>query len=477
MRPSPLALFAIAAVTTLPALTLHAQGLLRTTRNATLPNISWGFDVAAGDVDGDGDIDLVVGNDHDPNQLLLNDGRGSFEDATVGRLTTPTVPPPNSFFANATYAVDLADIDGDGDLDLLLCNDHNLPNRVHVNNGAGVFTDVTATALPSNQNYSVDQVVADFDGDGDVDWFVNNSGGNRLYLNNGAGVFTDASSNLPAGGDFFVRNSSAVDVDQDGDLDLLLNTTYDNGVPQILRNNGLGAFGLTLLPMPLFGPTIAADLDGDGTIDLTTEGGKFYRGLGNLSFAAPQQLAQSPKAAADLDLDGDLDLLGEAVVMRNDLPAGFASVPTPDLTFVTFGGFAIADLDGDQDLDFVPPLFNNDPPRMNFTVQIETPSAPSIGQSYDVVLHANPSTPATVFGLGVSFAGSNTPLAPFGTLRIDLNQGLLLGAVVATSSPTTLSWTIPNVPGLVGTEIHYQSIVAAPNRPLFLSNAVRDVVL
>ena len=86
--------------------------------------------VALGDVDGDGDLDLVFGNwgpAGGQNLLFLNDGKGSFTDATASRL------PKDS---DGTYAVAVGDVDGDGDLDLVFGNWGTLflqQNRLYLN--------------------------------------------------------------------------------------------------------------------------------------------------------------------------------------------------------------------------------------------------------------------------------------------------------------------------------------------------------
>ncbi|MBM4063743.1 MAG: hypothetical protein FJ265_21985, partial [Planctomycetes bacterium] len=128
------------------------------TRHAHLPAIPGGLCFARGDLDGGGDLDLVVANDYAASQVLLNDGNGLFVDATAGRLVSPAV--------NDAHAIALADLDGDGDLDLVVGHEDYVGNRVYRNNGAAVFSDVTATALPTPVFDTKNLVLADFDGDG-----------------------------------------------------------------------------------------------------------------------------------------------------------------------------------------------------------------------------------------------------------------------------------------------------------------------
>lgn len=156
-------------------------------------------DLEAGDVDGDGDLDLVVGN-VDDNRLLLNDGRGFFADAPE-RL-------PLRAAIEETREADLADVDGDGDLDLYFAN---LPfvagadpqDRLLINDGRGWFSDETAARIGRESRYTVDAELTDVDRDGDLDLVtanLNDSHPYRVSLNDGAGVFKDATGSVfPSG--------------------------------------------------------------------------------------------------------------------------------------------------------------------------------------------------------------------------------------------------------------------------------------
>jgi hypothetical protein len=165
------------------------------------------FSVALGDVDRDGDLDLVVGNSG-PNQLYLNDGL-SPPGWTGSNITAD---------AHNTHAVALEDMDGDGDLDLVAGN-YNQRNREYENNGtADPFNEVSGNYITTDAHCTISIAVGDVDGDGDPDLVVGNVGqANRLYLNNGtpnllaSDITADAHNTWPV---------ALGDVDGDGGLDL-----------------------------------------------------------------------------------------------------------------------------------------------------------------------------------------------------------------------------------------------------------------
>ena len=454
---------------------LAAQSPFRTTRHAGLPNIFFGDKFAAGDLDGDGDVDLFVANDNSPNQLLLNDGFGRFVDATAGRFVMQPGP-------NATHSVDLADIDNDGDRDILIGNDDLLSNRVYVNNGLGFFTDVTATALPPNAEFTECQVVADFDGDGDVDWFTVDGGPCHYYANNGAGVFTDVSatrlSGLPAiAGDRWAVTPFATDIDGDGDLDVMI-PRYTGG-PFLIRNQG----GV-LSPFPTQLPAAAtlsgnshwfADYDGDGDADIfASDGGRLLQNQGNGTFVdvtTSAFLGGLPTvgfASFDVDNDGDHDLVTTSRLWWNNGNGTFTpQLVASSLPFGYNAGVASADFDGDGDIDL--------PGRPNFLRQTFAAAAPVRGGTYNLEFHVRLGTASLVgacgaFGPGLIAAG------PFGLLQLDPATAAPLATALVTNGPLVLSWALPNVPSLAGIALHYQALVVDQLEGPVVSNSIRDVV-
>ena len=227
--------------------------------------------VVTADINGDGFSDVIIGN-VGPFGLLMGDGKGHFKDETQARIGT-----------NRQDVQDLAlvDIDSDGDLDLLTGDE--VRNRIFINDGKGFFTHETAKRLPDRKDITREVISADVDNDGDMDIYYANLGRtarqaqNRLLLNNGKGVFTEVSqshlNDNPKQGNFTAR---FVDLNGDSAPDLIVPNAHingtNNGQYQVFLNDGKGTFNITSLSPewpPGNGFDIAvADFNGDGKQDL-----------------------------------------------------------------------------------------------------------------------------------------------------------------------------------------------------------------
>ncbi len=135
-------------------------------------------------MDGDGDLDLIVGSDTQVNRVHLNTGSGAF--ATGSNVETGTT--------NNTKSASLGDLDGDGDLDLITGNRAQV-NRVYLNTGSGAFAAGSNVDAATNETRST--LLGDLDGDGDLDLIAGNYNQvNRVYLNSGNkdGTLTSSST-------------------------------------------------------------------------------------------------------------------------------------------------------------------------------------------------------------------------------------------------------------------------------------------
>ncbi|MCK5944021.1 MAG: VCBS repeat-containing protein [Planctomycetes bacterium] len=213
---------------------------------------------AAADFDGDGDVDVAVCGAAllgSRDRVLLNDGSGQFPSALL-----LAIPMSTSLVAG--------DLDLDGDPDLLFFEQVGV-HRMLRNDGGLVFTDVTASQLVLGSTAAVMAAVGfDLDQDGDLDLVLRAAaGGADVYVENVGGVLT-AVGPLPGGG---ASDAIAVaDVDGDGDLDVLRGSV--SAGLELALNDGAGGFVAgagRLPPQPIAsGHVHLADLDGDGDADV-----------------------------------------------------------------------------------------------------------------------------------------------------------------------------------------------------------------
>lgn len=342
----------------------------------------WGpVSMAAADVDGDGDLDLITA-DYMSNDIavLRNNGRGLFG----APVQYDGGPFPHSLVA--------ADIDGDGDTDIAVANHWDRGISVLLNRGNGTFARrvsyglsvdfISIAAADVNQDGYMDLVGADYCGkhvsvlinqgdqtfsgpvrydtgistfgiaafdanrDGWIDLVTGNDIGSGIavLLGNSGGTFGEAQS-YGLGDEGRVVSVASADVDGDGDIDVVT-ANEDRDDVTLFRNSGHGTFGVPEHYSAGAYPSsvVAADVDSDGRVDLVTANGwsaftghgepvddiSVLRNYGNGTFALPDRYPANfawTVIAADLDRDGDMDLVGgmqgntSIAVLRNNVVA------------------------------------------------------------------------------------------------------------------------------------------------------------
>ncbi|MFN8178891.1 MAG: T9SS type A sorting domain-containing protein [bacterium] len=301
-------------------------------------------DLAWGDYDNDGDPDVAVASRFNT-CLFRNDGGALVRTSTV----LPAYEEDNGFTEMDLHSLSWADVDNDGDLDLLVpsaidaSSFDRLPAALLRNDGPGAgdawtFTDVGA-GLPIAPNAV--SAFGDLEGDGDMDLFLTNVspyGDNFMTTwRNDAGTFSPADTGLA-----FIRYGMADwgDMDNDGDLDIVYGGNMDVGgfgetVVRILRRDGPGTytpidvvheFQSVDEPWLDFSAVTWADYDSDGDADLLVSG----------------------------EWLGNGEIFGRAMVYVNQngtFAAGSEPLPAP-IAGNAGGAFTWFDVDGDGDLDY-----------------------------------------------------------------------------------------------------------------------------
>ena len=273
--------------------------------------------IAVGDFNHSGHLGLAVGEyNNEAAVILLGNGNGSFA-------------PSSASFANAfgvpSTAIDAADFNADGNLDLAIANEISGQSPVALGYGNGAFN---AVGVLYTGGFTLGAAVGDFNADGKLDVIVASSGthanpsqgsGVTVSLGNGDGTFTLASgSPIPLG-----QSLSAIvaaDFSGDGKLDFAA-TDSDGNAVLILLGNGDGTFGAsTTIPVGNQPDAIvAADFNNDGKLDLAVANfgdGTITLLLGNgdgtftSAAGSPYAVGHGPYqiAAADFNDDGKLDV-------------------------------------------------------------------------------------------------------------------------------------------------------------------------
>lgn len=290
--------------------------------NVTLSNLPYkdlqelSMDAGIADLDQDGDMDILIANEHKPNILLINDGSGKFTNESSSRI-----PQVN----HDSEDIGIADFDLDGDPDIVVVSEDDQTNELYLNNGDGTFMDGGSRIPVTGTSNSV--VVFDINVDGAPDIMIGNNGQNKILINDGKGYFKDETTERLAVHIDVTQDLTLADVDGDGDEDVMVGNEDAN---RILINDGKGYFkdeSSDRLPYRKAPEetreVVVADIDADGDLDI------FY---GNVAAFVDNALRQNR-------------------LLRNDGKGFFTDITATHLPTDNNRCFGVAFLDIDQDGD------------------------------------------------------------------------------------------------------------------------------
>jgi hypothetical protein len=324
--------------------------------------VSAGNSVHAGDIDGDGDNDVVSASTADDKIAWYEnlDGLGAFGPQQILSVT-----------ADAAQVVRLADVDGDGDLDVVFgSNDDSKIAWFENTDGLGNFSG--ETYISSHSGDIRDIYFSDMDADGDLDFLTATNIDNNIKLfknTNGVGTFAPniVTKHIDGG-----RVVFAEDIDGDGNKDILTASHWDDKISWLKNLDGQGNFynSQRIISDTTNGASsvFAGDVDDDGFTDVLATSSLdnqvvWFRNTDGLgTFGNPQIIDNNLYNAhriyfLDIDNDGDKDVFslgtGRIVWYENLNGQGsFSGQQTIDnINNFFMSGLDFGDLDGDGDLD------------------------------------------------------------------------------------------------------------------------------
>ena len=313
------------------------------------------FDLAtaSADIDGDGDVDILT---HRSNvnyfHTYLNDGNGNFSyGAQISGLQSTSN-------GGADTAMELADIDGDGDFDLIQREGYSSSIITLINDGSGNFSAGSTIDISAQQNSpfgSLALAASDVDGDGDVDIVhqEHDSANVNTYINDGAGNFSFGTATQVYRSDSYAEVAIAAgDIDGDGDEDLMHDYTSEGSLTKLI-NDGNGNYTVVSPPMSTAPAGInhglpdgmgLADVDGDGDTDIVSTGqlnntfsASLNDGNGNFSFGS-QTIATGSGIAGGRDAGLEVSAASAAVPSRSTINMGSLNLALGDRVTITVPG-------------------------------------------------------------------------------------------------------------------------------------------
>lgn len=274
---------------------------------------SWSL--AAGDWDGNGYNDLLYGGGSGVTLMLANN---------TGTAYTPFTS-TSYIFSQRTNFVDL---NNDGNLDIFVCHDVQ-PNVYFLNDNNNMeFHQGGIGDFPTGGNYG--SIWFDYDNDGYVDMFLSKCRGgntgahiNELHRNNGDGTFTNVAPDIAMNDPIQTWSSAVGDFNNDGFMDILVGaSSFANGGHILKRNNGDGTFTDVTAGSgfdSFFGTSYeytAHDFNNDGFIDVYGPAGTIFLNNGDMTFT-PFNSPSTEGPIGDLNNDGFLDVQSGNTVYYN----------------------------------------------------------------------------------------------------------------------------------------------------------------
>lgn len=323
--------------------------------------------IALGDLNGDGNLDLVAGIDDGSDgavNVRLGNGSGGFGSAQVYSTSS-------SSFSD----VNLGDFNGDGILDILTSEANG--NILRLGNGSGSF----GSAVTFSNGYGPgESSLGDVNGDGNLDLVSAQGGYVAIILGSGNGTFTSGGTYAM---DTTTRDVALGDINGDGLLDMVTGGITGVGTATIRLGTGNGTFGgSTSYTMDSAARTIQlADVNNDGKSDIITAGtgGVTYRvGAGDGTFGAATTLViagtNNIVRVEDLNGDGLNDIISNNTRLHISLANGAGSFAT-SVSYTmdnTINDFTLGDLNNDGVADVVSTGDNGGAPTINSRLQGST---------------------------------------------------------------------------------------------------------